>query len=150
MAVEVGFYHCTRDPAPVVAVRLAAKVHASGQRLLLVADGERLVAIDQHLWTFDDASFLPHGVAGSGHDDEQPVLLAPSVPDHAANGARLLMLVETGLPAGFEGYDRLLNLFGDGTPAHQRARADWKAIGGRDGVERVYWQQTERGAWERA
>ncbi len=150
MPTDVGFYHCTRAPALEVAVRLAVKAFGGGQRLLVLAPPERLEALDRLLWTFDDASFLPHGQAGTADDAEQPVLLAPALGDAApANGARLLMLMETGLPAGFDAFDRVLNLFEDGTPAHERARADWKALQARDGVERSYWQQKEGGGWDK-
>jgi DNA polymerase-3 subunit chi len=150
LATDVGFYHCTRAPALEVAVRLAAKAHAGGQRLLVVSAPERLEALDKLLWTFYDASFLPHGQAGTADDPEQPILLAPELADGAAaNGARLLMLMEAGMPAGFDAFDRVLNLFEDGTPAHERARTDWKALQARDGVERSYWQQKEGGGWDK-
>lgn len=150
MATDVGFYHCTRAPAIEVAVRLAAKAHAGGQRLLLLAPPERLEALDKLLWTFDDASFLPHGQAGTADDAEQPILLAPELGEGAAgNGARLLLLMETGLPADFVQFDRVLNLFEDGSPAHERARADWKALQARENVERSYWQQKENGGWDK-
>lgn len=155
MATDVGFYHCTRAPALEVAVRLAAKAFGGGQRLMVLAPPERLEALDKLMWTFDEASFLPHAQAGSENDAEQPVLLAPvlgqvSLGEAApANGARLLMLMETGLPAGFDAFDRVLNLFEDGTPAHERARTDWKALQARDGVTRSYWQQKEGGGWDK-
>jgi len=86
-------------------------------------------------------------MAGGQHDADQPILLS-AMPE-PANGARLLMVLESGLPASFDSFDRVLNLFDDGTEAHTRARTDWKALGGRDDVQRSYWQQTERGGWEK-
>jgi DNA polymerase-3 subunit chi len=144
---EIGFYHCTRAPALEVAVKLAAKVLSTGQRLLVVGERPRLEALDQLLWTADAASFLPHGIAGGAHDAEQPVLLAEA--PEAVNGARLLMLLEMGVPAELGGFDRVLNLFEEGSPAQARARADWKALGAREDMERTYWQQTERGGWDK-
>ena len=149
MAVDIGFYHCTRAPAVEVAARLTAKAHEAGQRLLLLAAPGQIDALDRLLWTFDAASFLPHGRAGNAEDPEQPVLLAERLEGAPPNGARLLLLVDTGLPAGFDGFERVLNLFEDGTPAHERARADWKALQAREGVTRSYWQQKEQGGWDR-
>jgi DNA polymerase-3 subunit chi len=143
---EIGFYHCTRAPAVEVAVRLAEKVLASGQRLLVVGESARLESLDKALWTMSDDSFIPHAIAGGEHDAEQPILLAPALTP--ANGATLLMLLDVGVPAEVEGYARVLNLFEDGTEAHSRARTDWKALGGRDGLTRTYWQQSDRG-WEK-
>jgi DNA polymerase-3 subunit chi len=143
--IEIGFYHCTRAPANEVAIRLAEKVLAGGQRLLLIGAPEQLETLDKLMWTYADHSFLPHGRAGGPHDADQPVLLSETV--GPANGAKLLLSLEAGVPATLEGFDRLLNLFEDGTPAHSRARADWKALSAREGVERSYWQQTDRGGW---
>ena len=144
---DIGFYHCTRAPALHVAVRLAAKAHAQGQRLLIMGTAAQLAALDKALWTDDPESFLPHAVAGGPQDADQPILLSPE--PEPANGARLLMLLEVGLPGSFDAFDRVLNLFNDGSEAHTRARADWKALGSRDGVQRSYWQQTGRGGWEK-
>jgi DNA polymerase-3 subunit chi len=144
---EIGFYHCARAPALDVAVKLAGKVLQSGQRLLVLGEAARLAALDKALWVAEPDSFLPHAMAGGAQDAEQPILLSEAA--LPANGARLLMLLEIGIPADLDGFDRVLNLFEDGTDAHGRARADWKALGGRDGVERTYWQQTDRGGWEK-
>lgn len=147
MGVDVGFYHCTRDPAGLVAVRLAAKAVAAGQRLLIVAESARLETLDRALWEADADSFLAHGIAGTDDDGLQPILLSDqAVP---GNGARLLMLLEHGLPAAFDQFERVFHLFEEGGAAHARARLDWKAVGQREGVERSYWQQTERGGWAR-
>jgi len=108
---------------------------------------ERLETLDTLMWTYADHSFLPHGLAGGAHDADQPVLLSDSVQPH--NGARLLLSLDAGVPAALDGFDRLFNLFEHGTPAHSRARADWKALADRVGVARSYWQQTERGGWQK-
>ncbi|QMW22755.1 DNA polymerase III subunit chi [Sandaracinobacteroides saxicola] len=141
---DIGFYHCTRTPAADAALKLVVRAHASGARVLLWADEVALTAMDAALWSFDAASFVPHG-----RDDaaRQPVLLASE--PQALNGADHLISLGRGVPPGFEGFTRLFNLFEEGSDAHARARADWKAIGGRDGVTRTYWQQGERG-WQKA
>jgi len=143
--VDVGFYHCTRQPASAVAVKLAARAYASGQRLLIVGSADGLATLDGALWAAD--GFLAHGMAGGADDAEQPILLAGAT--EPANGAALLLLLETGLPAEFATFSRVLNLFDDGSEAHARARADWKAIGARDGLQRTYWQQVPGGRWEK-
>jgi len=134
-------------PALEVAVRLAEKALGQGKRLLIVGDRARLEELDRLLWTQADHSFLPHALAGGPHDSEQPILLAET--PEPANGAPLLLSLEAGIPADLSAFERVLNLFEDGTAAHSRARADWKALADRDGVVRSYWQQTERGGWEK-
>lgn len=147
MAAELGFYHCTRQPAGEVAVRLAARAHAGGERLLVLADGDALDALDRALWVNDPASFLPHGRAGTPDDPDQPILLADG--GKPVNGARLLMLLNRPLPAGFDRFARTLLLFDDGSDAQARARLDWKAVQARENVARSYWQQTPAGGWQR-
>ena len=147
MPLDIGFYHCTRAPAAEVAVRLSAKALEGGQRLLVIGPADRLAALDKALWTLLPDSFLPHGLAGGADDAEQPILLSETVTP--ANGARLLLSLEAGVPGEMDGFDRVLNLFEDGSPAHERARLDWKALGSRDGLTRSYWQQNERGGWEK-
>lgn len=147
MPLDIGFYHCTRAPAAEVAVRLSAKVLESGQRLLVVGERPRLEALDKALWALVPDSFLPHALAGGTFDADQPILLAETA--EPVNGAKLLLSLEAGVPGAMDGFERVLNLFEDGSPAHERARLDWKALGSRDGLTRSYWQQNERGGWEK-
>ena len=147
MPLDIGFYHCTRAPAAEVAVRLSAKVLESGQRLLVVGERPRLEALDKALWALVPDSFLPHALAGGAFDADQPILLAETA--EPVNGAKLLLSLEAGVPGAMDGFERVLNLFEDGSPAHERARLDWKALGSRDGLTRSYWQQNERGGWEK-
>ncbi len=142
---DVGFYHCTRQPASAVAVKLAARAVASGERLLVIGSGERLAALDMALWA--EEGFLAHGFAGGPDDAQQPILLSERV--DAAAGAPFLMLLQTGLPPEFQAFRRVFNLFDDGSDAHARARTDWKAISAREGVTRTYWQQKPGGGWEK-
>ncbi len=128
-------------------MRLAAKAHETGKRLLIVSDPARLQALDKALWTADPDSFLPHAQAGGADDAEQPILLAEAVT--AANGARILLLVEHGLPQALDGFERVLNLFEEGGEGQVQARSDWKALLDREGLTRSYWQQKEGGGWEK-
>lgn len=112
-----------------------------------MADRPRLEALDKALWAADPDSFLPHAIAGGADDAEQPILLAEAAT--GANGAEILMLLETGVPAALEGYERVLNLFEEGGEGLVRARTDWKALLDREGLTRSYWQQKDGGGWEK-
>lgn len=138
---EVGFYHCTRTPAEDAAVRLVARAYGAGHRVLLVADPETLARLDDRLWQEPEASFLPHGLDDAPN---QPIHLSDRFEAH--NAATLLLSLAAGLPAEPAAFARVVNLFDDATPAHARARADWRALAGRDGLEPCYWQQ-QGGKW---
>ena len=52
---------------------------------------EMAAALNERLWTYDDASFLPHGAAGDGDPATQPIFLTCEVenPNGATMPARL-------------------------------------------------------------
>ena len=65
-----------------------------GRRVLVrAASDEMVAALNERLWTYDDASFLPHGAAGDGDPMTQPVFLTdrtrePQRCDHAGQAFR--------------------------------------------------------------
>ena len=145
MSTDVGFYHLTRQALEAMLPRLLEKAYAAGHRILVhCADAEQLKRLDQQLWTYDDASFLPHG---SEDKALQPVLLTTSQ-DERANNPDVLSALD-GLDIERIGdFARVLYLFEESDPQRlAAARASWSALKGRDGVTRTYWQQDERGRW---
>jgi DNA polymerase-3 subunit chi len=149
--VEIGFYHCTRQPAVAVAVRLADKALGAGKRVLAAAERETIDELDRCLWTDLPDSFLAHGRAGAADAALQPVLLAgpEGASDRPENGASFLMLVGVPLPESVDAFERVFLLFEEGTPAQEAARTAWKHLAGREGLQRSYWQQ-KGGRWEKA
>ena len=139
---EVAFYHLSR-PLETALPRLLERALEQGNRVAIrSSDPERLKALDEMLWTYADASFLPHGRDGDEHAASQPVLLTAS--DAPANGAQVMIVLEPPIPE-FAG--RVLYFFDTSTIAE--GRATWAGLKGRDGIERTYWQQDERGKWTR-
>lgn len=142
---EVGFYHLTRQPLDAVLPRLLEKAHAAGHRILVhCADEAQVKALDQHLWTYDDASFLPHGADDAA---QQPILLATSAGERG-NGADVLAAID-GLDLDSLGdFRRVLYLFEESDGERlAAARRSWSALKDRTGITRAYWQQDERGRW---
>ena len=108
---------------------------------------ERCEAIDAHLWTYRDEGFLPHGTAKDGHAEAQPVWLTTR--DDNPNGATVRFLADGAELPDAAGYARIVMLFdGNDNDAVDRARAAWTAAKAA-GHEATYWQQSERGRWER-
>jgi DNA polymerase-3 subunit chi len=109
---------------------------------------ERTEALDAHLWTYTDDSFLPHATWRAGDAQDQPIIL--SVEEGNPNRANVRFLIDNaGLPADSESYDRLVLVFnGDDTEALAAARENWTACKAR-GFEVTYWQADERGRWHR-
>jgi DNA polymerase III subunit chi len=146
---EVLFYHLQRQPLEAVLPTLVEKTLERGWRAVIQGTSEeRLSALDDHLWTFADDSFVPHGLAREPQAPEHPVVLA--LDDANPNGATIRFLVEGApLPPDVSAYQRLVVLFdGNDDEALAAARRDWKAV--KDaGHAATYWQQDARGGWER-
>ena len=145
--MQVDFYHLTAMPLERALPRIAERVVAGGGRLLVVAaDQEQRAALDRLLWTYAAESFLPHAQLGAADDARQPVLIAPDV--DAANGARNVALADGEWRDDALDVDRAFHFFDEGRI--REARAAWKGLAGREGVERRYWKQNEAGRWEQA
>ena len=146
---EIWFYHLQRQPLEAVLPTLLERSLERGWRALVRATSdERLAALDDHLWTFSDESFLPHGTDREPDAAEQPVVL--TLAERNPNGAAILFLVEGApVPEDASGYQRLMLLFdGNDEDALAAARAQWKSVKAA-GFDATYWQQDPRGRWER-
>ena len=143
---EFGFYHLRTQPLERALPRLLEKVVERGHRVLLLAESaERAAALDAVLWTFDPASFLPHGLASQGHAAQQPVLIATEPDDR--NRADVLVLVDGMDVAETGAFARCLDLFdGNDDAAVAAARERWRRRKAQ-GHALTYWQQDDKGAW---
>ena len=143
-AVRVDFYHLTASLDRVLP-KLVERVVAGGERLVVVAGEERARQhLDRLLWSYQPDAFLPHAQAGAGDDPAQPVLIAPE--PVSTNSARNVALADGQWRDAALGFDRAFHLFAEDRIGE--ARAAWKALRDRDGVERHYWCQDETGRWE--
>jgi DNA polymerase-3 subunit chi len=140
--MRVDFYQLGAQPDNVIAA-IAGKLFEDGQRLLVVAAEEGLLArLDRQLWDQGAASFLPHGLAGGADDTSQPILLSTGT--DSPNLARNMLIADGEWREAALGYDRAFYLFGEDTL--EAARLAWKLLAGREGVERNYWA-LEGGRW---
>jgi len=151
---EIWFYHLQHQPLERALPSLLEKALERGWRVVVqAAADERLDALDDMLWTYAEASFLAHGRARDGDAELQPIYLTTGVEN--PNGARLRLFIEAAdvvaLLSAEPGktYERLILLF-DGGDEDQlaSARAQWKLLK-EQGYILAYWQQSERGAWEK-
>jgi DNA polymerase III subunit chi len=141
--VQVDFYQLAGTAPEQVIASIAEKVIAADGRLLVVAEDEAYLAkLDRILWDQGPTSFLPHGIAGGSSDARQPILLSTS-PD-APNLARNMLIADGMWRESALTYDRSFFLFD--AASLDEARAAWKSLAGREGVERRYWAQ-QAGKW---
>lgn len=146
--IEVLFYHLERAPLERVLPDLLERSLERGWRAVVqVGSEERLVAIDTMLWTYGEASFLPHGAAGAGRPERQLVYLTTG--EENPNGAAVRFFVDGAEAGDLSGYQRAVFLFDGRDPdAVAQARGQWTAAG-EAGHHVTYWQQNENGRWEK-
>lgn len=145
---EVLFYHLQRQPLEAVLPGLLEKcLERQWKAVVQLGSEERRDALDAHLWTYDEAGFLPHGTEKDGHAAAQPVWL--TIGDDNPNAAEVRFLADGAEAADYDAYKRVVVLFDGNDPdAVDRARAAWAKVkdGGHDAT---YWQQSENGRWQK-
>jgi DNA polymerase III subunit chi len=146
---EVLFYHLQDMTLENVLPPLLEKSLERGWRVVVQSTSEeRTEALDAHLWTYREDSFLPHATWRVADAQDQPIILA--VEDSNPNRANVRFLLDNApLPADSEAYDRVVLLFnGEDTDALAAARQSWTDCKAR-GFDVTYWQADERGRWQR-
>ena len=144
---EILFYHLQSQPLERVLPTLLEKSLERGWRVVVqAASEERIEALDAHLWTFRDDSFLPHGTHKQPEAAEQPILL--TVNDDNPNKAEVRFLIDGApVPADASPYQRIVLLFdGDDEDAVAAARTRWSEAKEK-GLDATYWQPDAQGRW---
>lgn len=148
---ETWFYHLERRALEDVLPNLIERSLGNGWRALIRCDSaERAEALDNLLWTYDDASFLAHAQQGDGDSAQQPVLI--TVEDGNANAANVMFLVGGAKPPAWDSIGDLtrLVLMFDGRDAQMlgAARASWKDAKAA-GHDVTYWKEMPSGKFEK-
>jgi len=144
---EIGFYHLLATPLERGLPRLLERGRAQRHNIVVRAGSpERVEHLNALLWTYGDATFLPHGSARDGNAERQPIWLSTETDN--PNGASMLVLVDGVVAADLAGFARVLDLFdGNDETAVAAARERWRQAKAA-GHNLTYWQQTEKG-WEK-
>jgi len=146
---EVLFYHLQGQSIDRVLPTLLEKSLERGWRIVVqAASDERVDALDAHLWTYRDDTFLPHGTDRESEAAAQPVVL--TVNDHNPNAAQVRFLIDGApLPENPSTYQRIVLIFdGEDPAAVLQAREQWSAVKAA-GLDLTYWQPDADGRWQR-
>jgi len=146
---EMLFYHLQHQPLERVLPTLLEKSLERGWRVVVqAASEERVEALDAHLWTFRDDSFLPHGTWREAEALAQPVLLTVNADN--PNGAAVRFLIDGAtFPEDAEAYQRIVLIFdGEDPDAVAAARDRWREAKAK-GFDVTYWQTDDAGRWQR-
>lgn len=145
--MDFSFYHLTTRPVEQALPRLLSRViKAKHKAVVRVGSEDRMLDLDKALWTYDPASFLPHGCSKSGNADRQPIYITAGAEN--PNGADILVLIDGVLPMDLGEYKRCLYMFdGENAQTLILARRHWKKLA-TAGHDITYWQQTSAGGWQ--
>jgi len=145
---DLRFYHLQRRGLDEVLPGLLERILERGHKILVrLGSRERVVAMDQHLWTWRPESFLPHGTIADGEPERQPVLLTDT--EGNPGGADVLVLADGAWSDGLDAFAIICVIFdGNDDRALAAAREQWRRARG-TGHAFTYWQQGERGGWEK-
>jgi DNA polymerase-3 subunit chi len=147
---EVRFHHLERRRVDQALPELLERALKEGRRVLVRASSDEMVAaLNERLWTYDDASFLPHGAAGDGDPMTQPIFLTAETEN--PNAATLLVRLSGAEASPADDAFELVILLFDGRDeaALAYARGEWRRLKAYGGAL-SYWRESDEGGWERA
>jgi DNA polymerase III subunit chi len=147
---EVRFHHLERRRVDQALPSLLEAALEEGRRVLVRASSDEMVAaLNERLWTYDDASFLPHGAAGDGDPMTQPIFLTSGLGNPNA-ATMLVRLSDAETSEADDAFDVVVLVFdGRDEAALGRARSEWRRLKD-EGRTISYWRESDEGAWERA
>jgi DNA polymerase-3 subunit chi len=146
---EILFFHLQSRPLEQVLPTILDRAVSRGQKVVVeVSSQERLSALDDHLWSYSDESFLPHVTEAEADAATNPVVLTTRARN--PNGASVRICAEgVRIPDALADYERVVLIFdGDDPDALAGAREDWKKVRAA-GANASYWQQDDSGRWEK-
>lgn len=144
---EIGFYHLRSMALERALPSILERGLAAGHRIVVMAgSAERVEHLNDLLWTYAEASFLPHGSARDGSAERQLIWL--TAVDENPNAATMLVLLDGSSSSGLGAFQRCCDIFdGNDETAVAAARRRWKEAK-EAGHQLVYWEQIE-GKWEK-
>jgi DNA polymerase-3 subunit chi len=130
---EISFHFNVTDRTDYTC-RLVRKASRLGASVVLAGPAEALAHFDRALWTFDEIEFLPHVMLRPG----EPVAprLRPTrvwLVQDAGQPGHHEVLVNLGpqAPAGFESFEKVVEIVSTDAADRVAARARWKHYKGR-------------------
>ena len=123
---RVGFYvvqATDQDQRLQVAVRLTDKAFQQGHRIFINAvDEAQARTLDELLWSYRPASFLPHGLHGQEHPDTIAIGWGQDPDQHND----LLINLQLDIPLFFSRFARVAEVVTQDPASLQALRESWK------------------------
>ena len=123
---RVGFYVIQNNDAGqrlLVAARLADKAFQQGLRIYINAvDEPQARQLDELLWSFRPASFLPHGISGEQYSEKIAIGWGQEPVDHDD----LLINLQLNIPSFFGRFHRVAEVVTQDAQSLAALRESWK------------------------
>lgn len=145
---EIRFYHLYARSLEQALPALLEKAWRAGYRAVVqLGSPERVEHLTDHLWTYRQDSFLPHGSAADGAPAWQPIYLTAEA--ECPNEAGLLVLADGAYTDTVSAFSLVCVLFdGRDETAVQTARSYWRHWRAA-GHPLTYWQEGAGGGWQK-
>ncbi len=145
---EIRFYHLqTQDTAQALPLILTKALAGDHRIVVRAANDKDVEKLNEQLWVFRSESFLPHGSKKDGHSEDQPIWLTDI--DENPNKADVLILTGGTSSEQVSDYNLCCEMFdGRNEDAVIATRKKWKTYK-ESGFEATYWQQNEKGGWDK-
>ena len=145
--MEFWFYHLEASTVEGVLPGLLEKTLQKGWKALVKLPEAQLSEMDDYLWAYKDDSFLPHGRDDEPMADQQPITLSAAA--KTAEGHQAVFLLGGAEIENMGGVERCMVMINGRSEADViKERSRWKALKAK-GATLSYWQQTDRGGWEK-
>jgi DNA polymerase-3 subunit chi len=123
---EIAFHVNAPDKLDY-ACRLLRATQKKSAQVLVLGQIDALKSLSSKLWAMSTTEFLPHCLTDASAEvlAYSPIVLCAELPSFGAESQVLLNLGAV-LPAGFERFERLIELVGQDSDDLQAARTRWK------------------------
>jgi DNA polymerase III subunit chi len=123
---EIAFHVNAPDKLDY-ACRLLRATQKKSAQVLVLGQSYALKSLSSKLWAMSQTEFLPHCLADAEPAvlAQSPIILSAELPSSTTESQVLLNLGAV-LPAGFERFERLIELVGQDSDDLQAARIRWK------------------------
>ncbi len=120
-------FHFNAPSKLAYACRLLRKASISGSTVAVVCDESTLAMLDEQLWSFSALDFVPHSRAQMMSEQQRaltPIWLCASATE--GQGRHVLVNLTQAVPAGFEGFERVIEVVSTQEADRASARVRWK------------------------
>lgn len=120
---RIDFHSNVANPLLYVC-RLARKVYTAGAKLVITAETDQLIKLNEMLWTFSQIDFVPHCTVDDMNVAHTPIILSKEL--DALPHYHVLLNLSEQIPMLFARFERLIEIIGLEESVRLAARARYR------------------------